>query len=211
MVSPTSSCFASERGVRIGLYQPGLTGEQSPGLSERFMGITRNAIASYLISLYFSRALTPDALVRRAVERADSLGLNDPRLERARDNCFGQRDHRGGPPRWCQGVDRAQAVAHTQDLRPDWHRRPLRKTELLEEMPPWQGGGNMISDVTLERTVNQRPPARFEAGTGNIADAVGLGTALEYLSGSAEVPSSATSTSWSSTQWPRSDMFPACA
>ncbi len=69
----------------------------------------------------------------------------------------------------------------------------------------------MISDVTLERTVNQRPPARFEAGTGNIADAVGLGTALEYLSGSAEVPSSATSTSWSSTQWPRSDMFPACA
>ncbi len=57
------------------------------------------------------------------------------------------------------------------------------KPEVLAEMPPWQGGGNMISDVTLERTVYQRPPARFEAGTGNIADAVGLGTALDYLSG----------------------------
>ena len=50
------------RGV-VGLYQPGLTGEQSPGLSVRFMGISRNAIASYLISLYCSLAvLTDDAL-----------------------------------------------------------------------------------------------------------------------------------------------------
>jgi cysteine desulfurase/selenocysteine lyase len=56
------------------------------------------------------------------------------------------------------------------------------KTDVLEQMPPWQGGGNMISDVTFERTVYQGPPARFEAGTGNIADAVALGTALEYLS-----------------------------
>jgi cysteine desulfurase/selenocysteine lyase len=48
-------------------------------------------------------------------------------------------------------------------------------------MPPWQGGGNMIEDVTFERTLYQKPPARFEAGTGNIADAVGLGAALEYL------------------------------
>ncbi len=47
----------------VGLFQPGLPGEQSPGLSVRFMGISRNAIASYLISLYCSLAvLTPDAL-----------------------------------------------------------------------------------------------------------------------------------------------------
>ena len=47
----------------VGLYQPGLVGEQSPGLSVRFMGINRNAIASYLISLYFSLAVqTDDAL-----------------------------------------------------------------------------------------------------------------------------------------------------
>jgi hypothetical protein len=52
----------SRRGV-VGLYQPGLDGEQSPGLSVRFMGISRNAIASYLVSLYCSLAvLTDDAL-----------------------------------------------------------------------------------------------------------------------------------------------------
>jgi cysteine desulfurase/selenocysteine lyase len=55
------------------------------------------------------------------------------------------------------------------------------KAKILDDMPPWQGGGNMIEDVTFERTLYQKPPARFEAGTGNIADAVGLGAALEYL------------------------------
>jgi cysteine desulfurase / selenocysteine lyase len=55
------------------------------------------------------------------------------------------------------------------------------KAELLEAMPPWQGGGNMIEDVTFEKTLYQPAPAKFEAGTGNIADAVGLGAALEYL------------------------------
>ncbi|MGZ5049555.1 MAG: family 2A encapsulin nanocompartment cargo protein cysteine desulfurase [Methylobacter sp.] len=55
------------------------------------------------------------------------------------------------------------------------------KAELLESMQPWQGGGNMIEDVTFEKVVYQPAPARFEAGTGNIADAVGLGAALEYV------------------------------
>lgn len=55
------------------------------------------------------------------------------------------------------------------------------KRELLEASPPWQGGGNMIADVTFERTVYNGPPAKFEAGTGNIADAAGLGAALEYV------------------------------
>ena len=55
------------------------------------------------------------------------------------------------------------------------------KTEVLENMPPWQGGGNMIHDVTFEKTLYQPPPQRFEAGTGNIADAVGLGAAIDYL------------------------------
>ena len=55
------------------------------------------------------------------------------------------------------------------------------KHELLQSMAPWQGGGNMIRDVRFERTLYQDPPHRFEAGTGNIADAVGLGTALEYV------------------------------
>jgi len=53
--------------------------------------------------------------------------------------------------------------------------------EALAETPPWQGGGNMIADVTLERSLYQEPPNKFEAGTGNIADAVGLGEALRYV------------------------------
>jgi cysteine desulfurase/selenocysteine lyase len=55
------------------------------------------------------------------------------------------------------------------------------KSEMLDNMPPWQGGGNMIQDVTFEKTLYQPPPQRFEAGTGNIADAVGLGAAIDYL------------------------------
>jgi cysteine desulfurase/selenocysteine lyase len=55
------------------------------------------------------------------------------------------------------------------------------KPDVLAETPPWQGGGNMIVDVTFEKTTYQPPPGRFEAGTGNIADAVGLGAAIDYL------------------------------
>ena len=55
------------------------------------------------------------------------------------------------------------------------------KPEILEHMPPWQGGGNMIQDVTFEKTIYQSAPQRFEAGTGNIADAVGLGAAIDYI------------------------------
>ncbi len=55
------------------------------------------------------------------------------------------------------------------------------RREILEDLPPWQGGGNMIRDVTFEKTEYNAPPTRFEAGTGNIADAVGLGAALEYV------------------------------
>ncbi len=55
------------------------------------------------------------------------------------------------------------------------------KRTLFEDMPPWQGGGNMIADVTFEKTVFQPIPNKFEAGTGNIADAVGLGAAIDYV------------------------------
>ncbi|MDR1977030.1 MAG: cysteine desulfurase [Campylobacteraceae bacterium] len=56
------------------------------------------------------------------------------------------------------------------------------KEELLNALPPYQGGGNMIKDVTLERSLYHDAPTKFEAGTGNIADAVGLGAALQYVS-----------------------------
>jgi cysteine desulfurase/selenocysteine lyase len=95
-------------------------------------------------------------------------------------------------------IDGAQAISHlmvdVQDLGCDFYAFSGHKifaptgigvlfgtSEMLDSMPPWQGGGNMISDVTFEKTVYQSGNARFEAGTGSLADAVGLGTALEYV------------------------------
>ena len=95
-------------------------------------------------------------------------------------------------------IDGAQSVAHipvnVTALDPDFYvfsghkifgpngiGAVYGKTDALEEAQPWQGGGNMIADVTFERTVYQAAPNKFEAGTGSIADAVGLGAALEYM------------------------------
>ncbi len=95
-------------------------------------------------------------------------------------------------------IDGAQAVSHisvdVQSLNADWYVFSghkifaptgigvlYGKEALLNETQPWQGGGSMIKDVTFERTVFQNSPQRFEAGTGNIADAVGLGAAIDYL------------------------------
>jgi cysteine desulfurase/selenocysteine lyase len=96
-------------------------------------------------------------------------------------------------------VDGAQSVAHTRvDVQqydcdffvfsghkifaPTGVGVVFGKAEILEHMPPWQGGGNMIKDVTFEKTIYNEPPVRFEAGTGTIGDAVGLGAALDYVS-----------------------------
>jgi cysteine desulfurase/selenocysteine lyase len=95
-------------------------------------------------------------------------------------------------------VDGAQSVSHLRtdvmSLQCDWfvfsgHKvfGPTGigvlygKEDLLNEMQPWQGGGNMIQDVTFEHTKFHDAPNRFEAGTGNIADAVGLGAAIDYV------------------------------
>lgn len=56
------------------------------------------------------------------------------------------------------------------------------REELLSAMPPWQGGGNMIHRVTVEKSTYADVPHKFEAGTGNLADAVGVGAAIDYLS-----------------------------
>jgi len=55
------------------------------------------------------------------------------------------------------------------------------KTELLEAMPPYQGGGDMISSVTFEKTLYNRLPYKFEAGTPHVSGAIGLGAALGYI------------------------------
>jgi cysteine desulfurase/selenocysteine lyase len=55
------------------------------------------------------------------------------------------------------------------------------KAELLDNMPPYQGGGDMIASVTFEETVYNRLPFKFEAGTPNVAGVIGLGAAVEYM------------------------------
>ena len=57
------------------------------------------------------------------------------------------------------------------------------KEELLNELPPYQGGGDMIKTVSMERTTYNDLPHKFEAGTPNIVGGIALGTALEWLSG----------------------------
>ncbi|HUZ76592.1 MAG TPA: cysteine desulfurase, partial [Chloroflexota bacterium] len=55
------------------------------------------------------------------------------------------------------------------------------RAPLLDEMPPWQGGGSMIKDVTFEESTFVGPPGKFEAGTPIISGAVGLGAAIDYI------------------------------
>jgi cysteine desulfurase/selenocysteine lyase len=55
------------------------------------------------------------------------------------------------------------------------------RSELLEAMPPWLGGGHMIKRVGRDESTYLEPPARFEAGTSNIAEAIGLGAAVDFL------------------------------
>ena len=97
-------------------------------------------------------------------------------------------------------IDGAQAVSHlgvdVRDLDCDFYTFSghkafgptgigvlYGKTELLERMPPWQGGGDMIKTVSFEKTVYNDLPYKFEAGTPDIAGAIGLGVALDYLDG----------------------------
>ncbi len=97
-------------------------------------------------------------------------------------------------------IDGAQAVAHrkvdVQDLDADFyvfsgHKMYgptgigvlYGKENLLENMPPYQGGGDMIKSVTFEKTVYNDLPHKFEAGTPNIAGVIGLGAAMSYLQG----------------------------
>jgi cysteine desulfurase/selenocysteine lyase len=95
-------------------------------------------------------------------------------------------------------VDGAQAVPHTRvdvrELDCDFYAFSghkvyaptgigvlYGKAALLEAMPPFQGGGDMISSVTFEKTTYNKIPYKFEAGTPNIAGVIGLGAAIDYL------------------------------
>ena len=95
-------------------------------------------------------------------------------------------------------VDGAQAAPHlqidVQDLDCDFYAFSGHKiygptgigvlygrAELLEEMPPYQGGGDMISSVTFEKTIYNKVPHKFEAGTPDISGVIGLGAAIAYI------------------------------
>jgi len=97
-------------------------------------------------------------------------------------------------------IDGAQAVAHStvdvQELDCDFYAFSghkvlgptgigilYGKADWLERMPPYQGGGDMISSVTFEKTLYNKLPYKFEAGTPHIAGVIGLGAAIDYLSG----------------------------
>jgi cysteine desulfurase/selenocysteine lyase len=137
----------------------------------------------------YTKLLSPKTRLVSLPQVSNALGTVTPAQEMAAIA------HRHGA---CVLIDGAQAVSHmpvnVQALDCDFYVFSGHKVfgptgigvlygkpEVLASMPPWQGGGNMIADVTFEKTVYQAPPLRFEAGTGNIADAVGLGAAIDYL------------------------------
>ena len=95
-------------------------------------------------------------------------------------------------------VDGAQAVAHmpvdVQDIGCDFYcfsghkmYAPMGvgvmygKEEVLNELPPYQGGGEMIQDVTFEKTTYNELPFKFEAGTPSVGDVLGLGAAIDFM------------------------------
>ena len=137
----------------------------------------------------YEKLFTPRSRIASFTQVSNALGTVTPVREMV------EIAHRHGAKAL---VDGAQAVSHLRaDVRaldadfyifsghkvfgPTGIGAVYGKKELLDTMPPWQGGGNMIADVTFEKTVYQPAPARFEAGTGNIADAVGLGAAIDYV------------------------------
>ena len=135
--------------------------------------------------------LTPRTRLFAVTHVSNALGSVNPIRELVR------RAHARGVPVL---VDGAQAVQHfrvdVQELDCDFYVMSghkvfgptgigvlYGKASVLETMPPWQGGGDMILTVTMEKTVYNRLPFRFEAGTPDIAGVVGLAAALDYLEG----------------------------
>jgi cysteine desulfurase/selenocysteine lyase len=135
------------------------------------------------------RLLTPEVKLLAVTHVSNALGTINP----VKAIC--ELAHARGVPVL---VDGAQAASHlpldVRDLGCDFYAISGHKmfgptgigalygrTELLEKLPPYMGGGDMILSVTFEKTVYNRLPYRLEAGTPDIAGAVGLGAAVDYL------------------------------
>ncbi len=139
----------------------------------------------------FERLIGPRTKMVAVTHVSNALGTVNPLREMI------ERSHRRGVPVL---VDGAQAVPHfavdVQALDCDFYAFSGHKVygptgigvlygkrALLEAMPPYQGGGDMISSVTFEKTTYNVLPFKFEAGTPDIAGAIALGAALEYIGG----------------------------
>ena len=139
----------------------------------------------------FEKRLSPKTKLVAVAHVSNALGTVNP-VKR-----IVERAHARGIPVL---VDGAQAAPHlkidVQDLGCDFYALSghkvyaptgigvlYGKAHLLEEMPPYQGGGEMILSVTFEKTVYNRIPHKFEAGTPNIEGVIGLGAAIDYLTG----------------------------
>ena len=137
----------------------------------------------------YERLLGPSTRMAAVSHVSNALGTINPMKEMIR------MAHARGVPVL---VDGAQAVPHmrvdVQDLDCDFYAFSAHKmygptgigvlygkAELLESMPPYQGGGDMISSVTFEKTTYNKVPHKFEAGTPDIAGVVGLGAAIAYM------------------------------
>ena len=138
----------------------------------------------------YEKLITPRTKLVSIVHQSNALGTINPVEEIVRIA------HRQGVPVLLDG---AQAIAHVsvdvQQLGCDFYAFSghklygptgigvlYGKAELLEEMPPYQAGGEMIRSVTFEKTLYNVLPNKFEAGTPNIAGAIGLGAAISYVS-----------------------------
>jgi cysteine desulfurase/selenocysteine lyase len=139
----------------------------------------------------FEKLLGPRTKLVSVVHVSNALGTVNPVAEIAR------MAHRHGAPVF---IDGAQAVAHmkvdVQALDCDFYALSghkmfgptgigvlYGKAALLNKMPPYQGGGDMISSVTFAKTTYNELPYKFEAGTPNIAGTIGLGAAVDYING----------------------------
>jgi cysteine desulfurase/selenocysteine lyase len=150
----------------------------------------------------FEKLISPKTKFVSVVHISNSLGTINPvkeivRIVRERSPLL----RRGVGGEACIMIDGAQSVVHgeidVQDLDCDFfafsgHKMfgptgvgvLYGKLNLLEAMPPYQGGGEMIHSVSFEKTTYNEVPFKFEAGTPNVADVIALGTAIDYVQSS---------------------------
>ena len=136
--------------------------------------------------------LTPEVKLFAFTHISNSLGTINPVAELCETGACSRRAHARGrcakhrafATRCARIGLRFPGVFRSQDVWSDWHRRSsMGALQILDSMPPWHGGGEMIVSVALDKSTFKKAPHRFEAGTPNIAGAIGLAAAIDYIEG----------------------------